>query len=142
MFWVKGKLTDCVVTWVFNKEIPDFQSSITEQKVLQHAILGWKYTVFWGLRSVLSAKMTNVQLWSHFVTTFLLVLEVFLLHCIKFPEKLSSTLEFKTNTFSIPKHNWVHFYFSKHYFMAIRKHKYQTDEHIKCVTTVAIYDMS
>lgn len=84
-----------------------------------------------------------VQLWSHFVSTFLLVLEVFLLHCIKISRETFFNFRFKTNTFSIPKHRWVHFYFSKHYFMAIRiwKHKYQTDEHIKCVTTVAIYDI-
>lgn len=83
----------------------------------------------------------NVQLWFHRVTTLLLVVEVLLLHCIKLPEKLSLTLECKTNTFSIPIHKWVHFHFSKHYFMAIRKHKYQTDEHTKCVTTVAIYEL-
>lgn len=132
MFWVKGKLTDFIVTWVYNKGIPDFQSSITEQKALQHAILGWRYTVFWG--SQLSSFSKN----DHFTMSNYDPISQVLFswywkfsYCIalKFPEKLSSTLEFKTNTFSIPKDRRVHFYFNKHYIMAIRiwKHKYQTD---------------
>lgn len=126
MFWVKGKFIDFVVTCIWQR-YPRFSKQHYWTKSITACYLGMKIHSVLGVSDQFFQQkrpFDNVQLWSHFVTTFLLVLEVFLLHCIKLPEKLSSTLEFKTNIFSIPIHKWVHFYFSKHYFMAVRKHKY------------------
>lgn len=118
-----------------------FKAALLNKKY--YSMLSWDENTqcFGGLRSVLSAKMTIWQ-----CPTMIPFCNYFSLGTGSFPITLHKTsretfftLEFKTNTFSIPIHKWVHFYFSKHYFMAVRKQKYQTEEHIEYVTMVAIW---